>query len=342
MWTVLALVVLTSAAAAPQARQARPPDTDQTVAVTRGARLTVDNFAGEVIVKTWDRDQLKVQARHPSRTKVDIRSGASTVSVRSSTSGAPGSVDYEITAPAWMPIKIEGTYNFVTVEGSQADVSAETVRGDVVIRGGSGSIVAKSIQGEVVIENSRGRVNASSVNEGIRITGVTGDITADTHNGSIILSRVTSPNVELTTINGQVVYEGSVADNGRYRFTTHNGHITVTVPETSNVAFTVRSYSGSFSSQHTVKGPPADEARRGRRLTYTMGTGSADMEMESFGGHIRVRRPGAANPKDKDKGDKDRLPVAQDFSPAGDSPTPDQVSGMGSRVCVTEHPVAHR
>jgi hypothetical protein len=108
-----------------------------------------------------------------------------------------------------------------------------------------------------------------------------------------MLTKVTASNVEATTINGHIVYEGSVADRGRYRFTTHNGHITATIPESSNVTFVVRTYNGSFSSQYEVKGPPKDEMQRGRRLVYTRGNGSAEMEMESFGGHIRIRRPGA-------------------------------------------------
>ena len=302
MLIVIALLVAT--AGLPQAREPRPPDTDQTVAVTRGARLSIDNFAGEVIIKTWDRDQLRVQARHPSRTKVDVRTAGTTVTIRSSTSGAPGSVDYEITAPSWMPLKIDGTFNFITVEGTQAEVSANSVRGDVVIRGGNG-VTAKSIEGEVIVEGARGRVIASSTNQGIRMTGVAGDISADTNNGSIMLTKVTASNVEVTTINGHIVYEGSVADRGQYRFTTHNGHITATVPETSNVTFVVRTYNGGFSSQHQVKGPPAEEVHRGRRAMYTMGTGSAEMEMETFGGHIRIRRPGAAEPKGKDK-EKDK------------------------------------
>jgi DUF4097 and DUF4098 domain-containing protein YvlB len=305
---LIATALIVGAMALPQSRQERPPETDQTVTATRGARLSVDNFAGEVIIKTWDRDQVRVQARHPSRTKVDVRTTPTSVLVRSSTSGAPGSVDYEITAPSWMAMKIDGTFNFITVEGSQAEVSANTVRGDVVIRGGSGTVTAKSIEGEVIVEGARGRVNASSVNQGIRLTGITGDVTAETNNGSIILTKASASNVEVTTINGQIVYEGSVADNGRYRFTTHNGNITATVPENSNVTFIVRSYNGSFGSQHAVKGPPAEEVRRGRRSTYTMGSGSAEMEMESFGGRIFVRRPGGTVPtkdKDKDK-DKDR------------------------------------
>lgn len=303
MFTVTALLLGALALPQPQDQpQARKPPTDQTVTVARGSRLRVDNFAGEVIIKTWDRDQLRVQAHHGSRTKVDVRTVQTGIAVRSSSTGAPGSVDYEITAPAWMPIVVDGSFNFVTVEGAQSDVSVETMRGDVIVRGGNGSVTAKSIEGEVIIDGARGRITASSVNQGIKISNASGDITAETHNGSISLTKISGANVELSTINGHVTFDGSVADKGRYRLTTHNGNVTVALPDSSNVTFNVRTYNGHFSSQIDMKGPPREEARRGRRLTYTLGTGSASMEIESFGGSIRIRRPGAApGTKEKDQ-----------------------------------------
>jgi DUF4097 and DUF4098 domain-containing protein YvlB len=306
--TTLLLSLLAAPFGSPQGGpQARAPQTDQTVTVSRGSRLRVENFAGEVIIKTWDRDQLRVIAHHGSRTKVDVRTVQTGVTVRSSTTGAPGSVDYEITAPSWMPIAVEGTFNFVTVEGSQAEVSVETVRGDVVIRGGTGTISAKSIEGEVSVDGARGRVTASSVNQGIKISNTSGDINAETHNGSVSLTKVTSANAEVATINGHITFDGPIADKGRYRLTTHNGHVTLGIPDTSNVTFIVRTYQGQFSSQIELVGPPRDEAKRGKRLTYTLGNGSAEMEIESFGGSIRIRRQGGAMPPGKDKEkDKDK------------------------------------
>lgn len=276
-----------------QTPDTRPPETDQSVPVARGARLTVNNFAGEVVIKTWDRDQLRVQARHTARAKVNIRQTATVVAITADTHGT-ASVDYEITAPAWMAVKVEGTYNFVTVEGAQNEVSAETVRGDVVIKGGTGTVTAKSIQGEVIVEGARGRINVSSVNEGIRVSGASGDITAETTNGHISLTKVTSSNVDVTTVNGNITFDGPVTDKGRYRFTTHNGNITAGVPDDANVAFMVRTYNGEFATSLNVTGPPRSEARRGRRITYTLGNGSAEMEMETFGGSIRVRRVGTS------------------------------------------------
>jgi hypothetical protein len=288
-------VLLFALAAAPgqaQERPSRAPQTDQTVPVSRGMRLAIENYAGEVIIHTWDKDALRVQARHPARTRINVRTGTNVVNL--SANGPAGSVDYDITAPAWMPMKIEGQFNYVTIEGAQSDVSIETVRGDIVLKGGSGSITARTIEGEIQVEGARGTINLSSVNQGIRITGASGDIAAETTNGSITLTRMDSKTVEAATINGNVSYEGVLADNGRYTFTTHNGDIVMTVPETANATFNVRTYNGEFGSSLQLKGPDRSEIKRGRRASYTLGTGSAEVEMESFGGAIRVRRAGAA------------------------------------------------
>lgn len=278
-----------------QPRQRRAPQSDQTVPVTRGARLSVDNFAGEVNVRTWDKDSLRVQARHSSRTRVNVRSTATSVTVEASSSqGHSGSVDYDITTPAWMAVKIEGQYNFVMIDGVQSEIAVQTVRGDIVIKGGAGTVIAKSIEGQVTVAGARARITVSSVNEGVKVTGSTGEIVAETTNGDITLSQIDSALVDVGTVNGDVIYEGTLLDKGRYRFTTHNGDIGLTVPETANATFTVRTYNGEFgASTLPLKGPARTEVRSGKRVSYTLGTGSAEVEVESFGGAIRLRRAGA-------------------------------------------------
>jgi hypothetical protein len=167
------MIVAALAAAAPQPqdrRETRPPQTDQTVTVPRGARLLLDNFAGEVIVRAGDGDSLRVRARHATRARVNVRTVPTGIRISSSAERGPvGSVDYEITAPRWMPIKIDGQFNFVTIEGSQAEVAVETIRGDVLIKGGNG-ISAKSIEGDVTVESAKGRINVSSVNQGVTVS----------------------------------------------------------------------------------------------------------------------------------------------------------------------------
>src|SRR5262249_39666287 len=86
--------------------------TDQTVNVAKGTKLDVNNFAGDVIVKVWDRDAVRVEATHSDRETVDIKQGEQTLSVRSRSTrgGPPRSLDYTITVPKWMAIAVGGNY----------------------------------------------------------------------------------------------------------------------------------------------------------------------------------------------------------------------------------------
>jgi DUF4097 and DUF4098 domain-containing protein YvlB len=304
---IAALFALVVPAAVAQERGRSTPQTDRTVPVAKGSRLSVSNDAGEVVLRTWDRDSLRVQASHSSRVTVDIQTTGNIVTVRSRSSGGPlGGVDYEITAPAWLPVKVSGQFLYIGIEGAQNEISAETVRGDIVVKGGSGFVTAKSIQGEVIVQDAKGRINVSSVNEGIRITGASGDVTAESTNGDIILDKVDAKSLDVSTVNGDVRYEGSIGPGGQYRFSTHNGDITMILPETTNATFTVRTYNGDFHSNMATK--IVGEVRRGRRATYTLGNGGAEVELESFGGTIRLRRPGtvpAPRARDKSKENKE-------------------------------------
>jgi hypothetical protein len=286
---MLASGLLAPAAAA--AQQSRAPQTDETVAASKGARLAVDNFAGEVVIRAWDRDQVRVQARHSVRTEVRVRATESAVSVSSSSGGAPEPIDYEISVPAWMPVKAAGTYIFITIEGTRAEVTAETVRGDVTVKGGSGGLSAKSVEGQIVLEGVRGRINAQSTNEGITITDASGGgIVAETINGSINLTKVSAPTVDVSTVNGNIRFDGTPASNGQYRFNTHNGNINVAVPESAHATFHVRTYHGRFTSALPVKGD--GDAQRGRRVSFVLGNGSAEFVLESFGGTVSLHKPG--------------------------------------------------
>jgi hypothetical protein len=332
-----AIVLLTCVASvgaqerAPEHPQ-RAPQTDRNVPVTRGSRLIVNNMAGEIVIKTWDRDSLRVQARHSARITIDVSTEGNVVTIKSRGAGSSPAVDYEITAPVWLPVKASGTHAYIGIEGAQNEVSAETVSGDVVVKGGSGFVTAKSIQGEVIVEDAKGRINVSTVNEGITITGSVGEISADSTNGDITMNKVDAKSVDAGTVNGTIRYEGTFSSGGQFRFATHNGNIILVIPETSNATFTVRTYNGEFNSNLPTKA--VGEVRRGRRATYILGNGSAEVELESFSGSVRLRKPGTvAQPKrDRDKEDhQDAASTARDEEAT--------LASFGTELFESEQPV---
>jgi len=293
--------------------------TDQTVNVAKGTRLSVNNFAGDVIIKTWDKDAVRVQVDHSDRETVDIKQLDQTLSVRSrSTRGGPSrSLDYNISVPAWMAVGVNGTYADVTAEGVGGDVTIETTHGDITVRGGSGFVSLKSVQGQITVEKAKGRVEVRAVNEGIRLADISGDLSAESTNGSIILDRIDSTNVDLYTVNGNISYDGPIKDKGLYRLTTHNGLIAIAIAERSNIALSARTYNGGIRSTFTLP-TDSNSERRSKRLTLTTGNGSAHVELESFGGTIALRRPGEARPeterrrRERDADDEKAKPKGKD------------------------------
>lgn len=264
--------------------------TDQTVQVQKGTRLEVRNFAGDVAIKVWDREAVRVEVEHSDRETVDIRTEAQRLVVRGrSRNGTARSFDYVITVPAWMPVSVSGTYAEVTMEGVGGDVNVETTRGDITVRGGTGLVSLKSVQGRITLERAKGRIDVRTVNEGIRLSDVSGDVSVEATNGGIVLERVESTNVDLYTVNGGISYEGPIRDAGVYRLTTHNGTIALALAEGANATVAVRTYNGSFRSTFPVK--LSEETPR-RRFSLTLGSGSARVELESFNGSISLRRPG--------------------------------------------------
>ena len=240
-----------------------------------------------------------MRATHSDRSAVDIQTAANVITIRSQRAQSHAVIDYEISAPAWLPIKVTGQFPYIGIEGAQSEVTAETIRGDIVIKAGSGSTTAKSIHGEIIVEDTKGRITATTVNEGIRIAGASGEIVAETTNGDIALERIGAGTLDVSTVNGDVRVDSSLPAGARVRVETHNGDITMIVPETAGATFTVRTYRGDFQSSLPARA--IEEPRRGRRAVYTLGNGGADVELQSFGGTIRLRRPGTV-PASRERG----------------------------------------
>jgi DUF4097 and DUF4098 domain-containing protein YvlB len=268
--------------------------TDTTVPARADVRIEVENFGGEITVKAWDRAAVRVVATHSKRDRISIEGGESALEISSEASYGPTlTVDYQLTVPAGASISVSGTYADIDVDGVRGTVSGETVGGDIKVRGG-GAVTVSSVEGVVNVDGARGKVTAHAVNKGIRLSNIVGEVAAETVNGGIVLDGIDSDDVEAVTVNGDIVYDGTIRDKGSYHFGSHNGDIDIGVPPNANVTVALVSYEGRYSFDIGVPVPiPAGQERK-RRITTTLGTGSARLDVESFQGSVRLRRPGSA------------------------------------------------
>ncbi len=261
---------------------------DTVFEVNPRARLEVRNHAGEIVITTWNRNAVRIEASHSSHDRVKIFTAESSVKIKSETRhGLPDVVDYRITVPATMPVDLWGFYTDIQVAGMKSGVRVETLNGDVQIRDCAGEISLRSVEGDVTLQGSSGRLDVNNVENDITITDFEGELFVESIDGDIMLEGIRSRQVEAKTVDGDLFYNGSIADDGRYRLTTHDGDVVVTVPQNINATVSVATFDGQFEADFPVQ---LGTAEAGRRFSFTIGSGAARLELHSFDGDIRLQR----------------------------------------------------
>jgi hypothetical protein len=263
--------------------------TDRTFEVRAGARLDLEAQNGSITVRTWDRSSVRLRANNGPDVRVVAEQTGNAISIRSHGRSRQPRIAFELTVPRAIDLTLHTHDGAISVEGAGGRVEASSVKGGVDIRGGTGIVEANSVQGGVTIRGARGQVEASSVNAGITIEDVTGAIEASTVNGSATLRAIDSRQVEASTVNGSIVYDGTIRPDGHYVFSSHNGPVTVTVPAGAGADVSVSTFNGSFSASFPIT---FTEAQQGKSYRFVLGSGGAHIQLDSFNGSIRLRRPG--------------------------------------------------
>lgn len=282
--------MLTTAMLALAAMAGMQQQTDTTLAVPAGARLHLENFSGAVRVTTWDRAQLRIRAEHGSRDviRIDVREGVVHVEADRDR-GMPPFVNYDVTVPRAMAVTLEGVESEMTVEGVAGSLEVHTVEGAVTVRGAGGAVSLNTVEGDVELEGGQGRVTVEAVEGTVRITGARGDIVVETVEGDVTLENVESGDVDVGTVEGSIRYAGIIRDGGRYRLTSHEGDVVLVAGPGLNATVSVATFDGSFVADPAFA-VQVSEVRAGRRFSFTAGTGSARIELETFDGEIRLER----------------------------------------------------
>jgi DUF4097 and DUF4098 domain-containing protein YvlB len=274
--------------------------TDTIVQANGASRLELESARGEVVVRTWDRDAVQIKANNSESRSLDIQRSGSTISIEVRVErgmGLTGSVDFEITVPRAFDLNIEGMALEVNIEGTEGKVEVSNVRGSIRVQGGRGTIVLESVMGEVIVEGAQGDLDVTATAGGVTIRNCSGDISAESVGGDLTLEGIASHDVEAGTVGGNLRFEGAIQDGGLYNFGSHGGHIWLHLPVGMNARVEAVTLAGEMEIDYP--GAPAEPTRgegipglREKELSFEVGTGSARIEVETFGGTVHILRQG--------------------------------------------------
>lgn len=291
--TLLVALLLTALAVPAAAGRAK-------VDVDRDATLFLELNSGTLIVQTWDEDSVQLEAFGDEELRVDLgKRGRRVHGTVSGAHGHPVEADVEVRVPVWMPLEIEGRELDTELEQPGADVEIRVLGGDLLLQGGRGHVRIRSVHGSVTLRGTTGEIDVHATNEDIRMHDVEGSILAESVHGDIRIEGARTAHVELVTTSGDVLYDGSIDDEGDYFFSTHDGDVRLTVPPDTSALVEIETFDGAVN----VHGPRLEQAlvevRRGREYRAELGEAQARVRIRNFQGDVELYDLKSGRDKDR-------------------------------------------
>lgn len=259
---------------------------DTTVSLRRGDRVVVENLSGSIRVEAWDRSELSVEGWGDRVGDLSVSRSGDRVSVGSSDPKRRGlDVKAELRVPPWVVLEIRGRELDVSVAGVSADLSVQVVEGDIAAAGVGGRVTLGTVDGEIEVEDATGTLSVRSRGDDVSLRRVRGQVTAYSGSGDVVMEDVVSSSVVAETLDGNLVYGGTMSAGGRYEFSVHSGDAVISVPEGSGVRARVATYDGEFTSDFPVT---LQGYGGGGVFEFVLGDGGATLGIQVFDGKIRL------------------------------------------------------
>lgn len=208
-----------------------------TVPLADGGTVTIDNHEGSITVTTWDRADVRYEARveaergadHPERTTVSASRSGGRLSLETEhdASGIIGffggqnimPVHYTLTVPQTARLTIDDHESNIEVTGLQGELQIDTHEGPITIaeqqghvaidahesrmrlRDVAGSVAIDSHEGEVTGENMRGglEIDGHDVRADVAFAALEEDVYIDVHEGTYTLTLPPRAGFDLDT-----------------------------------------------------------------------------------------------------------------------------------------------
>jgi len=237
---------------------------EKTYRFNPGGELTLENTNGSVTVRSWDRDEVRIEAikKVKARSSRDAKDYMKRVRIR---------VDYnpdEINIEADYPRRSGGgggllswlfggrrtpsvTITYTITVPKKADLDIDTTNGSVSISEVNGRIIAESTNGKLKIEEVRGSIDAHTTNGGIHA-----EVTDFSDNDDVYLKTV-------------------------------NGHITLYLPRDVEADVSASTVNGGIDTRF----PLTVTGRWGpKKLNGTLNGGGGEIELRTVNGGIDIKR----------------------------------------------------
>jgi len=253
---------------------------EKTETFVRNGNVTIETISGDIRVKNWQHDDVKITAIKKARKKDDlekismevVRHGSVLEIKRKDKNAlfskrASASIHFTVWVPENTSLDVQTVSGDISINGNSGKVKAVTVSGEIRIEECDQKTWASSTSGDIMVISNNGALDAQTVSGNIKVSGCKEGLRAGTVSGPVELEN-TAGRADVKSVSGDVEMNG------------HSGSVQVSV------------VSGDIQLQDILVPEQVNLESTSGELDYRgeLNKGS-DFKMQSHSGDIRMTIP---------------------------------------------------
>lgn len=184
---------------------------------------------------------------------------------------------------------VRATSGDVTIAGNADELDVETASGDIELDGSFGAAKIQAISGDVEIAGAVSDLIVESVSGDISAARVLNTATAESVSGEVHLTGNRLTDGDLATISGRIECDTGLAEQADLEIESVSGTVALSLPQDLAATFSISSFSGSIRNDFGPQAQRVDKYGPGSELEFTLGDGTAQVDVETHSGSIRIQ-----------------------------------------------------
>jgi len=269
--------------------------------VAADAHVAVENVRGNVAVTGWDKSQVELLGNLGAGSKLVISGDSAHLQLKVDSHdeswfgkhGPNSDSELVLHVPRNAALEVQvvsADANITDMTGKSIDVHG--VSGTLGVRSAAAEVDVESVSGDVSFAapqpNPNGRAHLQTVSGSINAKNLGGRVKLETVSGDIGLEDAPVQELETGTVSGDARLHVTPTGHARLHLESMSGDVRLYVPENLSAHVDASTFSGDIHSdfgkvQTKDHGP-------GSSLDAKVGSGDAEIEMQSFSGSLELRK----------------------------------------------------
>ena len=269
---------------------------NQSMDAAADGTVSISNIAGSVEVQGWSRNQVEVTGELGDDVEELIfkRDGDEIQIKVKSMRRHSHDVDSDLVVkvPVRSSLEVHTVSADIDITEVTGEQSIESVSGDIATEAQTSDIDINSVSGDLEIEgdNKSMRSRLSSVSGDIDTENLAGEIGAESVSGDLVVADGVFDRVMLGTVNGDIVFQARLLDDGRLDVETVNGDVNIEFAGDVSARFDIETFNGDIRNCFGPKAVRVSEYAPGYELKFTEGGGSSRVTIETLNGDLSLCR----------------------------------------------------